>query len=525
MEDLKILITCSGLGSRLGEITNYTNKSLVRVGKKPTITHIIDSYPENASFVITVGHFGDHVKQYLEIAHKDRDIVIVEIDKYEGPGSSLAYSLFKASKYLNTPFIFHACDTITRHTNFDKTKNCVWVSENTNNVANYRTVLTSGQSLRKIQEKGVTTSGNAYIGKCFIRDHESFWDNIEKTLSNSIDDSSLSDCHAINLMIEDNLSFDVLKSKDWIDIGNVDSLNLARSIFKEDENILDKFDESIFFVRNKVIKFFHDKKIVKNRILRTKYMSGCAPKIVNYSENFFCYDLIDGEVLSRKENFNNNTMIDLLNWSNQNLWSKKIEKDFSEICENFYIKKSIERVEKYLRDRNLRDEKAIINGIEILPIREQIEKSKKILMSDIRPSYFHGDFILENILQGADGNFFLIDWRQDFAGSIDYGDSYYDISKINHNLIVNHDIINDKKYKVDFKSSSEINVDILCSKKFIDAREELRRFCKKNGFNHRKVEVLTSLIWINMSPLHDTNFGDFLYYFGRYNLTRSLIGE
>ena len=55
MEEYKVLITTSGIGSRLGDLTKYTNKSLVRVGDKPAISHIIESYPEDTKFVVTLG--------------------------------------------------------------------------------------------------------------------------------------------------------------------------------------------------------------------------------------------------------------------------------------------------------------------------------------------------------------------------------------------------------------------------------------------------------------------------------------
>ena len=52
MEEFKVLITTSGLGSRLGELTDYTNKSLVRINDKPSLSHIIESYDKKT--------FGNH---------------------------------------------------------------------------------------------------------------------------------------------------------------------------------------------------------------------------------------------------------------------------------------------------------------------------------------------------------------------------------------------------------------------------------------------------------------------------------
>ena len=111
MEELKVLITTSGIGSRLGDLTEYTNKSLVRVGSVAAISRIVDSYPSETHFVVTLGHYGNHVKQYLEMLHHENTFTFVEVDKYQGPGSSLLYSISKAKYVLQCPFIFHACDT------------------------------------------------------------------------------------------------------------------------------------------------------------------------------------------------------------------------------------------------------------------------------------------------------------------------------------------------------------------------------------------------------------------------------
>ena len=53
MADYKVLLTTSGLGSRLGNLTKFTNKSLVRIGDKPVLSHIIESYPNDVEFIIT----------------------------------------------------------------------------------------------------------------------------------------------------------------------------------------------------------------------------------------------------------------------------------------------------------------------------------------------------------------------------------------------------------------------------------------------------------------------------------------
>ena len=310
MEDqLDVLITCSGLGSRLGEITKYTNKSLVRIGAKPTLSWIIDSYSKDVRFVLTVGHYADHVRQYVNIAYPDRNIDVVDVDKFEGKGSNLAYSMLCAKSKLKKEFVFHACDTITdAHT--PTKENCVWVSKENDSTGNYRTVLLDGTNLKHIQEKGDSASSEAYIGKCYIKDYKQFWNSLEEIyVAKGFEDSSLSDCHAINAMLDNGLKFQFKKSNEWTDIGNLASLTQARKNNKENINVLDKPEESIFFIDDKVIKFFNNEKIVESRVKRTKFLSETTPEIIDYSKNFYAYKRADGEILSRHKNFNDKTMM------------------------------------------------------------------------------------------------------------------------------------------------------------------------------------------------------------------------
>ena len=52
----------------------------------------------------------------------------------------------------------------------------------------------------------------------------------------------------------------------------------------------------------------------------------------------------------------------------------------------------------------------LINGIQVPPIREMIEQIDFDNLIGSKPTGFHGDFILDNILINDEG-FTLIDWR------------------------------------------------------------------------------------------------------------------
>lgn len=512
----KVLLTASGTGSRLGNITKFTNKSLVRVGEKPCISYIVEQYPVDVEIVVTLGYYGDHVREFLTLAYPERKFQFVTVDKYEGPGSSLLYSISKAKEHLQCPFIFHACDTITNNI---KPPNRNWMAGYKNGDASqYRSFNVSGSRVATLNEKGEKNTDYYYMGVCGVYDYEMFWDILFDTLADRPDDTSLSDCHVLRKMIGNGVvEYEVMTQ--WLDVGNMESLKHAREQVPDKFHILDKDDESIFLFDDFVIKFFHDKTTCQNRVKRAGILGEFVPKIVGHTNNFYKYEFAAGELMARKATPDN--VEKLIEWAYSNLWKSKLVDKFDIVCENFYIGKTVKRIETFLKQNNTTDTHNTINGVSVPPISSMLGKVEKILLKDILPTGFHGDFILDNILINSN-TFTLLDWRQDFGGEIEAGDRYYDISKLNHNLVLNHDIINDGLYSINTKEDGSIECDIMRSNRLVECQERLFSILAKNGANIKKVEVLTAIIWINMAPLHDRKLGNFLYYFGKYNLNKHL---
>ena len=336
MAGYKVLITASGLGSRLGNLTKFTNKGLVRIGKKPALSYIIESYPDDVEFVVTLGHYGDQVEQFLNLAYPDKKITYVPVENYDGEGSSLLYSMSLCKDELQCPFIFHACDTVVEKEEFDFSSN--WVAGHKNGSSfQYRTLNVRNESLLKINEKGEEFFDYVYIGLCGIKDYELFWKYTDEILEETTV-SSLSDCHVISKMM-DHSDFSVVDYKTWYDIGNVDSLKKSREAIPDRFHLLDKEDESIFiFDDNFVIKFFYDKQVCWNRIDRMLALKGLTPRYIASTDNFYKYEYVNGETYSRvvdSKNFKK-----FLKWAKNNLW-KKTDVDISDTCEDFYFNKDV----------------------------------------------------------------------------------------------------------------------------------------------------------------------------------------
>ena len=221
---------------------------------------------------------------------------------------------------------------------------------------------------------------------------------------------------------------------------------------------------------------------------------------------------VEGSILEEK-------FKSFLKWCSSDLWKPKLEtEEFEETCSNFYFDKTIERIAKLEKATGIEDKEEVINNTYCRPVKEILVNLDKYRLTEGVPCKFHGDCVPDNIIE-KDGKFTLIDWRQEFGGG-EVGDVYYDLAKLNHGLTF--DIASSNHYKVDFNKEG-IEVDIFRSDKLARCREVLYDFLREYDYDIKKVEILTSLIWINMAPLHEGDLKTFLFYFGKFYLNKYYV--
>ncbi len=515
-----VLITASGSSTGLGELTKYTNKTLIRVGDKPTISHIIESYPKSAHFVITLGYYAKQVKDFLTLAYPKHLFTFVEVDKYEGKGSSMGYSMLKASKHLQQPFIFHASDTIV-HDQIPKVISNWIGGYRGEGSSNYTSFNILNNKIQKILEKGIINPDFLHIGLVGVYDYKKFWKTLNDLYEKNTYGDALSDFHALNHMIEDGVDFKVKEITRWWDVGNIDSLKKTRQDFKNPFNVLDKPRESIFIFNDSVIKFFHDESMVRQRVKRAENLKGLVPKIKKSLGNFYIYNYIDGDLyadVATPANFS-----DFLLWSKKNLWKRVHETSvnkFKNICYDFYFTKTQERIAEFLLTRNMKDTEIIINDEKVPSFKDMLKQIDFDWLSTTDQSRFHGDYILDNIIKTKKG-YVLVDWRQNFGGLTHAGDMYYDLAKLNHNLTINHGIVSKELFTINV-GTHNVYVDIHRKETLVECQKVLFKFLDENKLDKKKVKMLTAIAWLNMSPLHEHPYDTFLYYFGKLQLWRAI---
>lgn len=517
-----VFIPTAGLGTRLNVLSQNINKSLLPINHKPVISHIIEKFPAAKLIHIAIGFKGNLVKDYLEITYPEKKFNFIKIKNFQGKGSGLGLTLINSINHINRPFYFVSCDTfIDKKIDFN---NFDWLafSKKKDLGQNYRHLRFKKNKVIKILEKKERKikGDKIYIGLAFVKNYKTFKiklrENKRKTQENG-------EVAVFNDMIKNDFAFKPIEVN-WHDTGNLSSyLKLKKNKDKLKVNILQKTNEQIWFVNKKVIKFSQDQNFIKSRVIRANNLKN-VPKIINSKRNYYCYKFLEGRVFSEVQRLSKfKDLLDLSKkfWKIEKLNLQK-NKKFIESCENFYKNKTLKRINQFYRSTNIKDQNFIINNKKFEKLSSYIKKIKWDELSKGIPSRFHGDYHFENIIFNQKKNkFTFLDWRQDFNGIITYGDLYYDLGKLMHGIIVSHEIVNKNKFKI-LIDGKKVKLSISRKKHLVKFEKYFVNWIKKNNFSLKKVYLITSLIYLNIAPLHHNPYNKFLYFFGIYMLRKSL---
>jgi choline kinase len=516
----KVLIASAGLGTRLGNLCKNMNKALVSIAHRPAISYIIDKFPEDTEIVIAVGYKKELVKQFISIAYPDRPITFVDIDPFEGEGSGLGFSILQCKDLLQCPFVFVPNDTFVLDEIPDVDVNWMGFAFS-EDIENYRTIRKKHDIVTALLEKKSPGMDLLpYIGLAGIRDYEIFWNAME----NGRKFGSITEGESYGL--KELIKTSVVKavSFDWYDIGNLTGLALAQQYFQNvnDYNILPKIDEAIWFVNDLVIKYSADKKFISNRVHRATLLDGFVPPIVISTANMYAYKQIKGNVLSKNPNV---SLFRRFLKTMEYFWYSTADEtgeDLDLACYKFYKEKTIKRVTQYLnRFGDQQDTDDVINGTYVPNIDFIFNKLDWDYLATGIYYRVHGDLHFENILLGEDGKFYLLDWRQEFEGKLEYFDIYYDLAKLYHGLIVSHEKVFAGEFSL-IINENIIEFDIPISIRLVECQKLLDGFILSYGYDLKKIKLLTALVFLNNAPLHHEEYAKFLFYLGKYLLWKEI---
>lgn len=526
--EYKVCILAAGMNKDVSAAKDF-HVALLPIGEKSAITKIIEKFPKEIEIVIAAGYNAQLIKDFVGMAHDNRKITIVEIPDWSAPGSGPGKSLLACKDYLGCPFIFTAADTVVSDQILEPTENWVGVSQVSDStpycmadvendfVINFFDKVDT-PTLLKTCKNYKTILNNAFIGMAGVHDYETFWEGLE--LNQGLINKEYQVSNGLSELIRKGIR--AIPFFNWFDIGKEAGYNFANRYFNKNPVII-KPDEFIYFENKKVIKYFSDKNIVKQRYERSKKLQGIVPEIMEVKENFYSYTYVEGKTLSEINDVS--IFKQFLDFCESTIWRRQAlspEKliEFKNLCEDFHYKKTIERINQFFRKNGIKDQEEIINGEKVPTLKEMISHIDWEKLSEGTPVTFHGDVQPENIIVCNKG-FQLIDWRHNFAGITDYGDIYYDFVKLYHALIVTHEVIRGNQFNIKINKNN-INYDFILKSNLIEYQKIFEEFLEEKGYDLKKVKLLTALQFLNIATLHHTPYDKFLYYLGKYNLYREL---
>lgn len=495
--NLTVLVLAAGYGRRMGPFSRMVNKSLIPYDNKPLISHIMAKFPADTKFVIACGNLGQQVKEYVSNVHEEKNITFVDIPHFDEGTTGPATTIRFCAEHLPGAFLWITCDTLFDFEFSDKLdRNWIAVHPVDSTVSqDYCWVERDGNNITSVKNKIKSTQAvDAFIGLMYVKD--------------SIFIKNLNSCDARDVYEGfDNLDLKAYTVRMWQDFGTYDKWKTQSEGLPELS--FPKPDELFYRDNGKIIKFTTNAALAEAREYRARLNPECMPANVRQSGNFLFYDCAPGETLYTC--LTSELFVKFLDWAEIKLWkpSGTLGDTFG-YADNFYRKKTLDRLEKFRIKYSTWVEMPIVNGRDVKCIEEYLKDIDATWMaSETKWCFTHGDMQFDNIIYDIETDkFTAIDWRTDFAGDY-YGDMYYDLAKMLGGLYLSY-----KSVKEDMLSYEEVDDQAIINIPSVENVEVyvrvLEEWVLKHNLDWLKVKTLVPIIYLNMAPLHEPPFDKYL---------------
>lgn len=497
-----VIIPTAGTGSRMGFYTSALNKALLPYCFKPNLAHIIDQFPSDTHFIIPVGYKADQVIDFCALAYPDRKISFVPIDDYKSEKSGPGYTVSQCLHLLDSDFYYVPCDTFFNENILDhgRDKDLVYVKQVPVELSHLYTMFDiDNDYIKQISFKQTKPQHwTALTGVMYVYDWQGFK---SRCLANS----------SSEIIYTIQLDTKTRELKSWLDFGNMKIYQQAVSSSQAYD--FTKPDEMTVICNNKVVKWWANNTMAEKKYKRLQSNFNVFPNNCAYKGNWLSYDYFPGTTVY--ENYNIETLRTLLTWLETTVWIHS-DKNIKAEAEQFYIKKTLDRVGSFLEKYPNLEKASMVNGISVKDYNTYIRYLENdILTKDCLPGFIHGDLHFDNVIIDGKGNYKIIDWRPEFAGLTDVGDIYYDLAKLCGGFIINYSKIkqNDFTYNI---VNDEVHITIPSITDYTVYLDTVKNFVIERGWNWNKVCLLIPIIFWNMAPLHTPPFDKLLWYLGLY---------
>ncbi len=492
------------------------------VNQKIVFDYLLEQYKDDCSLIdVICFEKADEVHRRLSVYNSD----LIRIEDLPFLGD-LGYTVYFGLKNKTGTVIINFADTIV----FDKIQkvdgDCFLYSKD--DFSDKWTFFDEeeGKIVRiydKTQNK-IIGEKPLFIGVFKITDAKTFRECLEKAFS--IKNIQMSTFYYALMLYSNKYPMTAVKASNWFDIGHIDKyyntqlevkarefnhiiIDRDRGILKKTSDNKEKFIGEILWY----LKLPEDIEYVRPRIFSYS-VSYNNPYI---SMEYYSYHTV--HELFLYGDLSSNQWRDIFNRIhfvyNDFKRYKVSDNSILSSLNDMYLNKTIKRLNDLRTTpyfKSFFNKPIKVNGNTYISLDSVCEKLKEAIpnmLFDIDTfNIIHGDLCFSNIMVDSNLTFIkVIDPRGKFGSFDIYGDSRYELAKLFHSIDGKYDFIIKDLFNIEFDTSDcIINFNIKDRNREYDLYQLfLNVFHDEIGDNLKKIELIESLLFLSMIPLHEEN--------------------
>ena len=452
--------------------------------------------------------------------YKDTKIKIKDLDVLD----DLGHTLYFAMKEKTVPAVVNFADTIVLDENLiDSNKDTVFYSEDypsdvwTFFEINDGMITSIDDKIEIYREE----KKKFFVGVFVILDCAFFCKCLEQAFA--VKNRSMSTFYYALCRYSEKYPFAAQKADQWFDIGHAETyyntklevkarefnhitVDKNRGILKKTSDDKDKFIGEILWY----LKLPADIEYVRPRIFGYS-VSYNNPYI---SMEYYAYHTIHELFLYGDLNYHQwNAVFDKIRFVCSDFRRYSVKDDgIQQALKDMYYTKTLKRMEMLKTDVRFHSffEKPIqINGVRYRCLNDIAESLGKVIpemLFDVDEFHIiHGDLCFANVMVDSNNSFIkVIDPRGKFGKYDIYGDTRYELAKLLHSVDGKYDFIIKNLFTLEYdEENAMISYGILDRKREFDLYKLfLKVFFDEIGENLKKIELIESLLFLSMIPLH-----------------------
>lgn len=421
-----LVVLAAGRGSRLGRIGDDLPKCLLPLDGRAILSHQFDLAPAGTKLVVVTGYRADQVREYVTLAHPDLDVTFVHDERWgTGPG----VSLLAAREHVEGDLVLVACDTLWDDDPRLWDDGYSWAAVAPippgTPAARWCRVVPDldTEFVAAFHDKTPDVAPGSLCWTALARVHADdlhhFWPALDGAdqIAGEVQLSS-----GLQAIVDAGEGMEI-RHINWLDVGDEAAYRATLAARTGYDPL--KPDQVTYVLSDtgRVVKWHVDPQKVAWRLERAKLLGDAVARPVDaVGQTMSGFDYVEGVPLY---DLGVPYLKTMLAWWGRDFWDRRASSrplGWRGLTTKFYRDKTFSRV------------MALEPTLRSIALDAVTRVDWDELVDGCVPGPFHGDLTFANVIVtrtvDVGHNFTGIDWREDFAGEVAWGDLRYDLAKL-----------------------------------------------------------------------------------------------